>query len=240
MPGPVQRFADATALLEAALAFVTQAAKQAVAARGRFTIALAGGATPLPLYAAMAERGFGAPFETTLFFLGDERLVPVGDRRSNFGTIAPLLLTPAPIPIGNIHPMPVEIAPPELAAVTYEEEIRTAFGCPPEAIPRFDLILLGLGPDGHTASLFPDSPALAEKIRLIRAVPAPTTAEPRVGRLTFTLPLINAARQILFLAAARGKEMPLGKVLAGRPEPQIPASLVCPDDGDVAWYILDA
>ncbi len=232
----IRRFADGPALTGAALAAVTEAAREAVAARGRFSIALSGGSSPLPLYAAMARQGYGAPFAATVFFFGDERIVPVGDRRNNFGAIAPILFTPSPIPVGNIRPMPVEIRPPELAAETYEAEIRQELGNR-DAIPRFDLILLGMGPDGHTASLFPHSPALGEADRLVAAVPPPTTVEPRVARLTFTLPLVNAARKILFLVGAKGKEAALERALGGTPDPATPASLVRPTDGDLEWLV---
>jgi 6-phosphogluconolactonase len=239
MNAVVRRFRDVTTLTAAALETIRRAARAAVAERGRFTLALSGGATPLPLYAAMARKGLGTPFDAVRFYFGDERLVPVGDRRSTFGAITPLLFTHAPIPVGNIHPMPVEIRPATLAAETYEAEIREEFGAPPGEIPRFDVLLLGMGPDGHTASLFPGSPALGESVRLVAAVPPPATAEPRVARLTFTLPLINAARLVLFLVAAQGKEAALEKALTGIPDPAIPASLVQPD-GELIWLINDA
>ncbi|MHC1712097.1 MAG: 6-phosphogluconolactonase [Solidesulfovibrio sp.] len=235
----VRRFPDGAALTTAALETIGRAARTAVSQRGHFTLALSGGSSPLPLYRAMARKGLGVPFDAVRFFFGDERLVPVGDRRSTFGAITPLLFTHAPIPVGNIHPMPVEIRPATLAAETYETEIREAFGAMPGTIPKFDLVLLGLGPDGHTASLSPNSPALGESVRLVAAVPPPATAEPRVARLTFTLPLINAARLVLFLVASRGKEKALEKALSGIPDVAIPASLVQPDD-DLLWFINDA
>jgi len=234
----VRRFPSPAAMTAAALTLVTDAARQAVAARGRFSVALSGGASPLPLYAAMARQGFGVPFETALFFFGDERLVPVGDRRSTFGAVAPLLFTPAPIPVGNIHPMPVDINPPRQAAAAYEAEIRQSLGAAPGQVPRFDLILLGMGPDGHTASLFPGSPVLGETVRLVAPAPPPDTAEPRVARLTFTLPLLNAARQVAFLVSAHGKEAALARALAETPDPAVPASLVRPD-GTLDWFVAE-
>ncbi|EHJ47868.1 6-phosphogluconolactonase [Solidesulfovibrio carbinoliphilus subsp. oakridgensis] len=240
MTPAIRRFPDLPALTEAALAAVARIAREAVAARGVFTIALSGGSTPMPLYAAMAGRGFGAPFASTVFFFGDERVVPVGDRRSNFGAIAPVLFTPSPIPVGNIHPMPVEVRPLELAAATYEDEVREVLGGGADvsgALPRLDLVLLGMGPDGHTASLFPDRPALGETRRLVVAMEPPTTVEPRVARLTFTLPLLNAARNVLFLVGAKGKEEPLAAALHGPPDPHVPASLVRPTDGGLEWLI---
>ena len=235
MTATVRRFPDAATLTAAALDRVRETAQEAMAARGRFVLALSGGSSPLPLYAAMADRGLGAPYEKTLFFFGDERLVPVGDRRSTFGTVSPILFTLSPIPVGNIHPMPVDVTPPQEAAAVYEREIRRALGASAEETPRFDLILLGMGPDGHTASLFPGSPALGETTRLVVATPPPATAEPRVGRLTFTLPLINAARHVLFLATEKGKEAALAKALAG-PNPAVPASLVRPE-GRLDWFV---
>lgn len=239
MNAAIRRLPDATALTRAALDLVAAAAREAVSQRGRFTIALSGGSTPLPLYAAMAREGFGAPFAATQFFFGDERLVPVADRRNTFGAVSPVLFTPTAVPVGNIHPMPVELRPAELAAETYEAEVCDTLDAQPGEIPRFDLILLGMGPDGHTASLFPDSPALGETKKLVAAVPPPTTVEPHVPRLTFTLPLLNAARHILFLASAKGKEAALQKALGPTPDPAVPASLVRPTDGDLTWLVAD-
>jgi 6-phosphogluconolactonase len=236
MTAVVRRFPDTGSLTAAALARVTALARAARAKRGRFTLALSGGSTPLPLYAALAGQGLGIPFDDVLFFFGDERFVAVDDPRSTYGAVAPVLFAPAAVPAGAIHPMPVDIVPAELAAAAYEAEVRAAFGDPLGAIPRFDLILLGLGPDGHTASLFPGSPALAETSRLVVAVPPPTTAEPAVPRLTFTLPLLNAARHVLFLATAPGKEAALEKALADVPDPAVPASLVRPA-GELSWLV---
>ncbi|WP_300160707.1 6-phosphogluconolactonase [Solidesulfovibrio sp.] len=239
MTRDIRRFSDAAALTVAALQAVREAAHEAVARRGRFAVALSGGSSPLALYAAMAREGYGAPFEATLFFFGDERLVPVADRRNTFGTVAPILFTPTPVPVGNIRPMPVEVRPAALAAETYEAEIREVLGAGPHEIPRFDLILLGMGPDGHTASLFPGSPALTERERLVAAVPAPTLVEPRVPRLTFTLPLLNAARRVLFLTATKGREQALAKALADAPDPAVPASLVRPGQGELTWLVAE-
>nr|WP_211922616.1 6-phosphogluconolactonase [Solidesulfovibrio aerotolerans] len=234
----VRRFPDTAALTAAALELITGLARAAHAARGRFTLALSGGSTPLPLYAAMAEQGLGIPWDAVLFFFGDERLVPTSDPHNTFGAVAPTLFAPGHIPAGNVHPMPVDLVPPERAAAAYEGELRAALGHPLGEIPRFDLILLGMGPDGHTASLFPGSPALAETVRLVAAVPPPTTAQPAVARLTFTLPLLNAARQVLFLATATGKEAALARALAPEPDPAVPASLVRPR-GELAWFVVE-
>jgi len=240
MTARVETFPSPAAMTEAALAYLTHAARESTAARGRFVLALSGGSTPLPLYDAMARQGVGAPWKDTLFFFGDERLVPVGDPRSNFGAISPILFTPAPIPVDNIRPMPVEITPHTAAAAAYEEELRQALGAEPEAIPRFDLILLGMGPDGHTASIFPGGPILPVRDKLVADAPPPTTAKPQVPRLTFTLPLINAARRVLFLVTAKGKEQALTQALADTPDPAVPASLVRPQKGELVWMIDEA
>ena len=234
----VRRFPDAAALTAAALELTTQLARAAHAARGLFTLALSGGGTPLPLYAAMAAKGLGIPWDHAAFFFGDERLVPTGDPQNTYGAVGPILFAPGRVPAGNIHPMPVDIVPPDLAGAAYEAELRAAFGSPLGAIPRFDLILLGMGPDGHTASLFPGSPALAETARLVAAVPPPITAQPAVPRLTFTLPLLNAARCVLFLATAKGKEAALARALGETPDPAVPASLVRPQ-GELRWFIVE-
>lgn len=238
MTARISRLPDLATFTAAALEHVRQAAQKAVAQRGRFLMALSGGTTPLPLYAAMAQQGIGVPFDATFFFFGDERFVSMGDPRSTFGAVAPVLFTRAPIPVGNIHPMPVDLTPPGLAASVYEEDMRETFGTPPGETPRFDLLLLGLGADGHTASLFPDSPALEETARLVVAVAAPTTTEPRVPRLTVTLPVVNAARQVLFLVGAPGKESILARVLGGPPDKHLPASLVRPQGG-AEWLIRE-
>lgn len=237
MSGRARRFTDPTAFFTAALDSVSRTAAQAVRERGRFLLAISGGSSPLPLYAAMAEHGLGVPWENVQIFFVDERLVPTGDRRSTFGAVAPLLFIPAPIPVDNIHPMPVTIRPAERAAALYEEEIRDVWGGDGLQTPRFDLVLLGMGPDGHTASLFPHAPALAETDRLVVPVPPPTTTEPRVPRLTMTLPLVNAARNVLFLVAGQGKEQALTDVMFGHPDPARPAGLVRPA-GDAGWLLL--
>jgi 6-phosphogluconolactonase len=238
MTARVRRFAEAQAMTEAAWALVTELAQDAVAARGRFSLALSGGTTPLPLYAAMAARGIGIHLDDALFFFGDERLVARESPDSTYGAVGPVLFNRAAIPAANIWPMPVHLVPAEAAAAAYETQVRTALGRPGEAVPRFDLILLGLGPDGHTASLFPGSPVLGETDRLVAAAPPPTTAKPAVARLTFTLPLLNAARRVLFLVAAKSKEQALAKALDGPADPAVPASLVRPEHG-VEWFVAE-
>jgi 6-phosphogluconolactonase len=238
MTARARRFTDLAALTEAASVFVAELAIEAVAARGRFSLALSGGSTPLPLYAALAERGLGIAWNDAWLFFGDERLVPWDDPENTFGAVRRVLFDKIAVPAGNIRPMPVQLTPPEAAAAAYETEVRAALGRPGEAVPRFDLILLGMGPDGHTASLFPGSPVLGETKRLVAAAPPPTTAKPAVPRLTFTLPLINAARAVAFLVAAKGKQGPLAKALAGPPDPAVPASLVRPESG-VDWFVAE-
>jgi len=238
MTATVRRFSDTAAMTAAALALATELARAAHGARGRFALALSGGSTPLPLYAAMADQGLGIADTDVAFFFGDERFVPTSDPRNTFGAVAPILFDKGRFPAANVHPMPVDIVPPDLAALAYEAELRAAFGPPLGEIPRFDLILLGMGPDGHTASLFPGSTTLGETKRLVTGASPPTTAEPHVARLTFTLPLLNAARHVLFLATSKGKEKALARALAEKPDPAVPASLVRPQ-GDLTWFVAD-
>ena len=181
----------------------------AIAARGRCALALAGGNTPRPLYDLLAT-DFSIRIDWTRVhvFWGDERYVPADDERSNFRMARETLLDHVSCPPGHVHPMPTEMAEPEDAALAYEQTLRQFFG---PGIPKFDLVLLGLGADGHTASLFPHSPALREQTRLV--VPVAASADPPV-RLTLTLPPLIASRRIFVLTAGADKQAALEKVLA--------------------------
>lgn len=187
-------------------------ANQSIVERGFFSLALSGGSTPAPLYSMLAEADL--LWDKIHLFWGDERLVPLDSELSNYCMVHNTLLSRISIPDENIHVPPVDL-PPDAAAEYYEKKVKELL-LPDFAtsnIPAFDCILLGIGPDGHTASLFPDSPALAEQEKLVMAVPPPTTVKPAVPRITFTFPLINAARSKLFLVTGEEK----GK-LFGNPE----------------------
>lgn len=224
---------DAEALAHRAAEQFASLAREAVDSRGRFSVTLSGGSTPGQLYARLAEDPFRGqiPWEHIHLFWGDERCVPPGDAGSNYRMAEEILISQVPIPPENVHRLRGELAP-QVAALTYERELQDFF-CGPR--PRFDLVLLGLGEDGHTASLFPSSPLLAEKERLV----APATAfyqDRPSERVTLTLPAINSGRQILFLVAGSAKAAMVKAVLEG-PEDQYPAQWVQPTAGQLSWLV---
>lgn len=235
--------------LRAAERFVS-AAGEAVRARGRFRVALAGGRTPRTLYRRLAEEPFfsSVPWQQTEVFWGDERWVPPDHPDSNYRMTYEILLSRVPIPASHVHPMPVTGEPGE-AAAAYEREIRAVFRLPVEggAVPRFDLILLGLGQDGHTASLFPGSPVLGDTTHLVAAPFVPALG---AYRLTLTPSVLCAAAHLVFLVSGADKAAALRAVL--RPGPRVdgrdatppekddsrwPARLVRLRGGTVIWLV---
>jgi 6-phosphogluconolactonase len=227
--------ADADAVAhEAAQRFVDQAIA-AVDVRGRFSVALSGGDTPGRLYRLLAEEPHRqrVPWERIHLFWGDERCVPPDHPGSNYRLAAEWLIDRVPIPPDNVHRLRGELEP-KAAARLYALELVDYF-CGPR--PRFDFVLLGLGSDGHTASLFPGSPALRETEHLAVAVEASYEDRP-AHRVTLTLPAINAARSILFLVTGEAKAEIVHRVLDG-PAGQLPARLVDPVAGQLTW-LLDA
>jgi 6-phosphogluconolactonase len=240
----VRPFATAEDVADAAVfLFVTLAAK-AVAERGEFFCSLAGGTTPLSSYRILAAPLISSKvnWEKVHVFWGDERCVPEGDKGRNDQAALDVLLRRVPLPSKNIHRIPA--TEPD-AAQLYETDLLRTFSSslslPLEEssvsldIPRFDLILLGMGPDGHTASLFPGHPAVEEKTRLVvRVEGAP---KPPSSRVTFTLPLINAARHVAFLVTGKDKNAAFRRVLNG--DPALPAARVAPRDGMLV-FLADA
>lgn len=178
--------------------------------QGPFRLSLSGGSTPRKLYGILARRSL--PWERLHVFLGDERCVPPDHPDSNYRMVRETLLAGAPLPLERVHRWRTEL-PPREAAAEYEEELSREFG---PGVPAFDLVLVGMGEDGHTASLFPGTPALAVTDRLTAANPV---GGDKGWRLTFTYPLLNAARRILFLVAGSSKAPALGRVLAGEDLP---------------------
>lgn len=230
----IRRFSARAELEQAAAGLILELAQEAVAARGRFVLALPGGRTPLGVYARLLDPGVreGLPWDRTHVFMGDERMVPLDDPQSNFGQARAALFSRAVIPTGNLHPMPVQVAPLTLAARTHAEELTAFFDGP----PVFDLCFLGLGPDGHTASLFPDRLSL-DAIGVVAAEPEPGL-DPQVPRLTLTFPAINASRAVLICAAGTEKLAVAERVLAdpeGAAE-DVPAALVRPR-GRLFWFL---
>lgn len=216
--------------LEAAEIFAALA-RESLGSRGKFTVALPGGTTPGRLYEVLAadEYRLSIRWPEVHVFWGDERCVPPEDGRSNFRLANEALLRHVP---AIAHRARGELGP-ELAAVRYEEEIRSFFGSGGSGLPpAFDLIILGVGSDGHTASLFPGSEAIRETGRLVTGVPG---ADP--PRVSFTLPLINSARHVIFLAAGREKANVIGHIIGEGNKRGYPAGLVRPAQGEVTWLL---
>ena len=226
----VRVFPDRASLDECMFGEWCAAAKRAIRRSGRFAAALSGGLAPVPFYERLADGGRDLPWEDTHVFLADERFVPKDDPDSNFGMIERTLLRRVPVPRGNLHTVPVRLKP-EAAAEGYERSIRRFFGLKPGGAPRFDLVLLGIGEEGHTASLFPGDPAMKESRRLAVAVARPAREHDRV---TLTLPAINAARLIAFLVSGPDKAEALKASVEERPGGP-PASLVRPRRGRIVF-----
>ncbi len=223
-------------LFEVGAELVAHAAKEATDDRGRFTIALSGGSTPRNLYNLLATNArTSLPWDRMFFFFGDERHVPPTDKDSNFRMANEAMLSKLPIPEGNIFRVPAENPDAAAAAEAYEQSLRKFFALEPGQLPVFDLILLGLGPDGHTASLFPGTAALQQKSRL---VVANRVEKFDTFRITFTLPVLNAARTVAFLVSGTDKAPALQAVLqSDYPGEQYPAKLVHPANGKLIWLV---
>ena len=218
---------------QALAGYLASMAEECLATRGRFTIALSGGSTPRRLYEVLASPPYGA--RTMWYrwhvFWGDERCVPPEHGDSNYRMAREELLDHVPIPLSQVHRIRGE-APPNEAAEEYETVVRDVFQMP---VPSFDLILLGLGDDGHTASLFPDSEALQRQDALVLANRA---TDLKAHRITFTLPLIDAAREVAFLVTDGSKSEALRHVLEPTPGQRVPpAALVRPAHGIVRWFV---
>jgi 6-phosphogluconolactonase len=223
-------------LFSAAAEEVVSAATDAVAQRGRFTIALSGGSTPKGLFNLLATNALTVlPWERMFFFWGDERHVPPTDPDSNYRMAEQTMLSKVPVPPGNVFRMAAENPDAAAAAEDYEQTLRKFFALEPGQVPVFDLILLGIGPDGHTASLFPGTAGLQEKSRLVIAN---WVEKMKTNRLTFTLPVLNAARCVAFLVSGTDKAAVLRTVLEEEvPAEQYPAKLVHPTDGKLIWLL---
>jgi 6-phosphogluconolactonase len=205
-------------------------------AHQRFTVALSGGSTPKSLYTLLASPGYKEriPWKNVHLFWGDERCVPPDHPESNFRMVQESLLSQVEVPPQNIHRMAGE-KEPEIAAAEYEETLKRFFQLSNGHLPRLDLILLGLGEDGHTASLFPGSDALGETKRL---VVAPYVEKLDAYRLSLTLPVLNNGAVIVFLVAGENKAAAVEQVLgASAGEPRVPAARIRPTNGTLVWLI---
>jgi 6-phosphogluconolactonase len=244
MQSNIQHYATLQAMSRAAAEFVGQLAEESVKQRGRFTVALSGGNTPRMLYAYLAQAPYAQkiPWSQTHLFWGDERFVPANHPDSNFAMASQALIKHAPIPPQNVHRVITEHFVPEEAADMYENTLRERFeafvSLSAEGLPAFELILLGMGKDGHTASLFPDSPVLNEKKRWVAATPVPNLV-PQVRRITLTFPVINAARNVIFLVTGPEKQ-PIVQAILDAPEKArelYPAAKVEPR-GTLYWFLM--
>src|SRR2546421_8942559 len=211
--------------------FIVDLAHKALAERHEFRIALSGGNTPRPIYSEIARIGRDLPWERILITFGDERCVPPDDEQSNYRMAHETLFVPAGVPEKSIMRMRGEIEP-QIAAQQYQDDVDLIATQRGEQIYRHDLILLGLGDDGHTASLFPGTAAVQETLRRVVANFVPKL---NTWRLTFTFPLINHARHILFLVGASKSPQLIERVLAG--DRQFPAARVNPSAGEVTWIM---
>jgi 6-phosphogluconolactonase len=226
---------DFERLSHAAAHYIAARATDAVAARGGFSVALAGGHTPERTYELLATAPFceQVPWRAVHVFWGDERCVSPDDARSNQRMACARLLDHVPVPQRQIHPIRCAASPTD-GARHYQECLQELLG----GTGRLDLILLGLGDDGHTASLFPRSTALAEQDRWVASV---YVEEQQLHRVTFTAPLINRARAVAFLVAGEKKATALEAVLQGAHNPdEWPAQLIRPADGELRWFVDDA
>jgi 6-phosphogluconolactonase len=241
-PGPAPELVVLPDLAQAAAAAAERFARRCVrvvADRGECAIALAGGDTPRALYARLAFEPLRSriPWSQVRVFWGDERGVPPQDPRSNFRMAQEALLSRLPIPDHRIHRMPAERADAEAAAEEYAAVLREHLPAAADGWPQLDLVLLGLGEDGHTASLFPGAPVLRETRRLVVAYPVPHLG---MSRMTLTLPVLNHAAEVMFLVSGAQKAQALWAVLEGPRDPdRVPAQGIRPVAGAVVW-IVDA
>jgi 6-phosphogluconolactonase len=228
----VEVLPDKDTLIARSLDLVMTKLQQAIAERGQATIALAGGGTPKPLYQKLATQNL--PWQSLHVFWGDERYVPADHPDSNEGMARQAWLNHVPIPPANVHPIPTQDSDPAISASQYEAELQTVFRPAADALPQFDVILLGIGDDGHTASLFPHTAALQVRDRWVTV--GNKDGQPRV---TFTASLINQARSVIFLVAGASKQPALQQIFAPTGDADTyPARLIQPQ-GEL-WWLLDA
>lgn len=227
---------DPAAMAERAAHILAAACEEAVAERGVFKIALSGGQTPIPLFRLLVASDWAdrLPWDKMTFFWVDERCVGPENPESNYGLVRRELLSQ--VQATHFFRMRGEEDPVQ-AAAKYEQQIRNDFNLGPNELPRFDFILLGMGEDGHTGSIFPNSPALAEKKRLVIDQYVP---ERKADRLTLTLPVLNNARCCMSLVTGKEKHEVLSRALNLLAEPTLPAQMVRPGIGDLIWVVDEA
>jgi 6-phosphogluconolactonase len=231
-------YPDLDTISQQAAAYITRIAREAIVTRGRFTLALSGGNTPKKLYSLLATEPYSSQIDWQLvdIFWSDERCVRPDDPESNYHMAQEVLLSRISIPVAQVHRMPADRDDRDAASLDYTRDMQRVFGT--NGIPDFDLIQLGMGSEGHTASLFPHQPSLHETQRLVMPVSVP---KPPPDRLTFTPPILNAARNVLFLVTGADKVDALHAVIEGPPNPdEYPAQIVRPPNGEVTWMVDSA
>jgi 6-phosphogluconolactonase len=228
---PIEILSDRASLVDRALNLIIEKMESAIAQRGQCTLALAGGGTPKPLYEQLAQQQL--PWEKLHIFWGDERYVAPDDPDSNQKMARDAWLDQVSFPAENIHPMPTQGRNPEEDAQKHEQELRNFFQCEAGEFPSLDIILLGMGDDGHTASLFPQTDALKVRDRLVTV-----GNKGESQRLTFTAPMINQGQCVIFLVAGENKRPALAQIFAPEgDESEYPARLIQPQ-GEL-WWLLD-
>src|SRR5215470_16283240 len=232
----VRILADANAIAQTAAAEFVEAAREAVCAKGSFSVALSGGSTPKALYGLLLNNQplrAMVPWRKIQFFFGDERHVPPDDADSNFRMASEAMLAKAPIDSKQVHRIKGELENAAEAGEDYERDLRISFRLEEGKLPRFDLVLLGMGPEGHTASLFPGTKALKEERRL---VVSNWVGKLYTDRITITPPVLNNAARVVFMVHGAEKAPALKAVLEGPHEPeQLPAQMIHPQQGKVLW-----
>lgn len=235
-------FHDYETLIRAAAEKVVRLGTEAIEENEMFTVALSGGSTPRSLYPLLAAGKFARSIDWSRvhLFWGDERCVPPDDPRSNYRMVRESLLDGVSIPPANVHRIHGD-EDPKVAATRYEQELRTFFGSTgADGPPRvgFDLVLLGMGEDGHTASLFPGLPAVTEQVRWVMAQFVEVVS---MWRITLTPVVINAAKHVIFLVSGAEKAERLREVLEGSAQPEVlPAQMIKPVHGQLLWLVDDA
>jgi 6-phosphogluconolactonase len=234
MPAPQVRIFDSPqALFDGAADEFAARAHRAIASSGRFTVSLSGGSTPKALYSELAGPKFASlPWNKIFFFWGDERHVPPSSLDSNYRMVNNALLSKVPVPPENIFRVRAEQKDADAVAQEYEKVVSEFFQLKPGQFPRFDLVLLGLGPDGHTASLFPGSKGLKETQRIFIAN---RVERMDTDRLTFTYPVLNAAACDMFLVSGEGKKEKIRQILEEHQD--FPATKVDPKNGELLWFV---
>jgi 6-phosphogluconolactonase len=235
----IQIFPDVAAIAQHAAAIFVKAAEQAVRDRGVFRVAMAGGSTPKALHALLVAEPFRSqlPFEKMQLFFGDERHVPPDHAESNFRMVNETFVSKTPIKPEQVFRIKAELQDSERAALDYEQTLKTQFALKPGELPRFDLMLLGMGNEGHTLSLFPGTTALRDNGRLVVRT---WVGKLFTERITCTAPVANNSAAVLFMIAGADKAPALKAVLEGPYEPdQLPSQLIQPANGKL-FFLVDS